>query len=589
MHSGGSPKLAHSRGAALIGLGLAGVLVVPTGTSAVATADPSSASQIAADASPGWITNKPRPPWIDASSWAEFAGPTQPPWIPTGQQVAGTAFQPQRDGFFFFNYGNTGAAFPHQLNSYIFGTSSGAVTNLRIPQMIALFGRSAVCMRPGGIVPRGDIRPPCHLTPAAQAWMTAMNRGMAGGHCFGMATVAAQLFNGQLARGSLGGDGRTISIPFNPTATGKIAERFAMQTLIQQTPLKPSQAVALLRRQLRPGRTPFTMSITSNGGEGHAITPVALLNKGAGQYDIAVYDNNYPSRLRAVHADTIHEKFDYLLFSSPGQPPETMTGLQGLIPTSKLTGRFPAPFLASANQTLLMMGVGPTQTRVNVSVRAPGGGAIPGLIVIPPTNPWRPGLAQQLPTYKVPKGVPFEVALTNSSGAAVQPWLMMTDGEVQFQITGGSYLMKPHSADTLRMTPRLGRLDFRSSQGSLVYPAASDLIESSSDYWVQVGGNAMSPGGTWSIALDEALGRFSYRATGAARNAQLMLGQTYNGTGGPRRNSSKLTGFHLATGGQLLWRYRSWPLGQRGTSLLKTAPGSVPQTIPVPTTIQPLP
>jgi hypothetical protein len=548
------------------------------------------AERVTADGGAGWITNKPQPSWIDASSWAEFAGPTQSPWIPTGSTVAGTAFQPQRDGFFYFNYGNNGTAFPNVLNNYIFGTSQGPVTNLRIPQMIELFGRAAVCMRPGGVVPRGDIRRPCHLTPAAQAWLLAMNRGMEGGHCFGMATIAAQLFNGQLPRGALGGDGRTISIPFDPRATGQIAERFAMQTLVQQTPLKPSQAVALLRRNLRPGRTPYTMAITSNGGEGHAITPIALRNKGAGQYDIAVYDNNYPSRVRAVHADTVNEKFDYLLFSSPGQPPETMAGLQGLIPTSQLMGRFPAPFLASANQTLLVMGVGPTQTRVSATVRAPGGGAIPGLVVVPPTNPWRPGLAQQLPTFKVPKGVPFELTLTNAGGATVQPWLMMTNGEVQFQIPGGAYQMKAHSIDTMRLTPRFGRLDFRTGKGSLVYPAASDLIQTSSEYWVQVGSNAMSPGGTWSIAMDEARRRFTYRATGAARTApQFMLGQTYNGTDGPRRNTSALTGFSLAQGGQLLWRYGDWPLGQRGTTLVKTAPGIPPQTIVVPTTVQPLP
>lgn len=581
----GERKPRRSLADALVGLGVALTLVASMSVPAAAVAR--AAGGVAADGGPGWITNKPQPPWIDASSWAEFAGPTQAPWIPTGQQVAQTGFRPQRDGFFYFNYGNTGAAFPNLLNSYIFGTSSGAVTNLGVPQMIDLFGRSAVCMRPGGVVPRGEIRPPCHLTPAAQTWMIAMNRGMAGGHCFGMATVAAQLFNGQLARGSLGGDGRTITIPFDPRATGQLAERFAMQTLVQQTPLKPSQAVALLRRQLRPGRAPFTMSITSNGG-GHAITPIALLNKGAGQYDIAVYDNNYPSRVRAVHADTVKEKFDYLLFSSPGQPPETMTGVQGLIPTNQLMGRFPAPFLASANQTLLMMGVGPTQTRVSVSVRAPGGGAIPGLVVIPPTNPWHPGLAQQLPTYKVPKGVPFEVTLNNSNGAAVQPWLMMTNGEVQFQIAGGSYLMKPHSVDRLRMTPRFGRLDFTTSMGSLVYPAASDLIETSSDYWVQVGANVMTPGGTWSMTMDEARRRFTYSATGAARDAQFMLGQTYNGDAGPRSNNSSLTGFHLAAGGQLRWRYGNWPLGQRGTSLLNSAPGTAPQTITVPTTVKPL-
>ena len=90
--------------------------------------------------------------------------------------------------------------------------------NLSSQQMINLFGRKQVC----ALVTEGEANE-LRLSPAAKSWMDAVNSSSNGGHCFGIATVAAQLFNNQLSTEQLGGGANAHSIPFKPALTRAIA------------------------------------------------------------------------------------------------------------------------------------------------------------------------------------------------------------------------------------------------------------------------------------------------------------------------------------------------------------------------------
>ena len=61
--------------------------------------------------------NKPILKGVNEAVWAEFLGPTQDRWRPTGKVIATSGFAPQRDGFKFFNYSNVGSAFSNRVKS----------------------------------------------------------------------------------------------------------------------------------------------------------------------------------------------------------------------------------------------------------------------------------------------------------------------------------------------------------------------------------------------------------------------------------------------------------------------------------------
>lgn len=89
----------------------------------------------------------------------------------TGQDPAACSyngFDPAVDGFSFANWGGEG--------------------QLGATELIGLFGKRAACAKG-----RGNR---CVLYPAARQWAAQINESMAGGHCEGMAVMAARLFRG---------------------------------------------------------------------------------------------------------------------------------------------------------------------------------------------------------------------------------------------------------------------------------------------------------------------------------------------------------------------------------------------------------
>ena len=110
--------------------------------------------------------------------------PTPADWTPQGTVIAQSGFDPQVNGFNFMNYSDGGESFPNLANTIFFDVPFEDPVNLTADDMRAMFGNEACTNRTG----------PCIPTLAAEATREAFNGAMDGGHCFGIAGTASQVF-----------------------------------------------------------------------------------------------------------------------------------------------------------------------------------------------------------------------------------------------------------------------------------------------------------------------------------------------------------------------------------------------------------
>jgi hypothetical protein len=214
--------------------------------------------------------------------------------------------------------------------------------------LVDLFG-SQVCAVGSG--------PRCTLTPMAQHWLDQVNASMAGGHCMGFSVSALRFFTGNLRPASYGAP-RAVELPIrgNLKLQSLIAEDFAYQDLpavydraVQGT---PDQVLSALIGALRAHRETYTLAILkADGTGGHAITPIAVENKGSGKAAIIVYDNNFPGILRAATVDTKANTWHYVGGINPSDTGEIYDGdarrrSMLLLPTSPGEKTQPCPLCA---------------------------------------------------------------------------------------------------------------------------------------------------------------------------------------------------------------------------------------------------
>jgi hypothetical protein len=242
--------------------------------------------------------------------------------------IASDGFTPTRDGFSFPNYGP-------------------GYQNLSANQMRALFG-DGVC---AFVTKSGD----CALTPPAQAYMDEANRLMAhAGHCFGFSVLSLLLFRHQypqFARTPI----QRLKLRGNTSLQRAIAYTFQWQMLqvVQNSWVRgtPNQELRFLTNALRQRRgQTYTMAIYRPGFEGgHAVTPYAVDSLGHGQYDVLVYDNNWPDQVRRVHFNTRTDSWSYVAAINPSVPGSlyqgnAKTGTLSLVPTTTGLGVHYCPF-----------------------------------------------------------------------------------------------------------------------------------------------------------------------------------------------------------------------------------------------------
>jgi hypothetical protein len=270
-------------------------------------------------AAPALATGPVMPPSLPQTPEAQFFydmwfGSPDPEWTPQGTVVADSGFRPTPNGFPYVNY--AGSFTPFNL---FFDMPDNALQPMTPPYMRSLYG-DGVCAGP--VRTDGS----CTMTPAAQYMAVALLEQVDGvGHCVGFAVTSAGLFNGQIDPSAV--SARTLAGQSQLTLDTQnvIARNWATQKTTPKSDLTPAELVQQLIEDFQtPGSVPNILILWGSWG-GHGITPFAVYDRGNGQYDIAVYDNNYPFQSRAIHVDVEADTWEYQVLLNPSAPP-TMAG-----------------------------------------------------------------------------------------------------------------------------------------------------------------------------------------------------------------------------------------------------------------------
>lgn len=206
-----------------------------------------------------------------------------------------SGFDPDVDGFSFFNYGNEISA-----------------TNLTAAEVHRMFGDQVCASLSAG----GD----CTLSPPAKQWMQQINGYMDGGHCEGMAVLSALMYYNQVEPDQFGDN-----IPFDLTLENnvplqrEIAYWWTTQATFPGADVRisesPGAVLDTLIETFSNGKNASEWWVMGfyqpDGSEGHAVTPIGVEELGGGLYNILVYDNNFPGETRAIEVDRNAETWQY--------------------------------------------------------------------------------------------------------------------------------------------------------------------------------------------------------------------------------------------------------------------------------------
>ncbi|MBL8062305.1 MAG: hypothetical protein JNK32_04755 [Anaerolineales bacterium] len=220
-----------------------------------------------------------------------------------GEVIYDFGFNPVDNGFSFQNYGDDIPA-----------------TNLTSYEMWRMFG-DVVCADING--------DECILTPPAEQWMEQINGSMAGGHCEGMAVLSLMMYTGQVSPSDFGGSIASDLNVEDEALQREIAYWWATQAVdptvsavIKGTPMEILETI----RQMDVNGETYTIGIYNDRGEGHAITPFGVEDKGDGLYAILVYDNNYPGETRELYIDSRDGSWTYETSINPEVATDVWSG-----------------------------------------------------------------------------------------------------------------------------------------------------------------------------------------------------------------------------------------------------------------------
>lgn len=218
---------------------------------------------------------------------------TPVPTLDLWQQTTG--FDPVRDGFSFRNYG-----------------FAEGVSNLLPVDMQRLFGDS-VCRR-------GDVTSECELIPAADVWMTEINRAMQTGHCEGMAVLSQYMYYGIVSPDRFGAsDPAALDLQQNPTLQREIAYWWATQatypTRAHRVMTTPQQLVDQLKVVLHDQADVdelYTIGMyRADFSSGHTVTPIGIAQIDETTVAIRIYDNNVPAETQNIYVNTQSNTWQY--------------------------------------------------------------------------------------------------------------------------------------------------------------------------------------------------------------------------------------------------------------------------------------
>ena len=421
-----------------------------------------------------WVVPEPAPDTpgyvVDFVDQSGVMKNTPREWRPQGRLIADSGFRPWVDGLGMSNWGNADDSpngIPIQVNHYYLGYPLRTPANMSRSDVPKVIGRDEACIQ--GL-------PGCELRLSAELWREGNNAGMADGHCFGIATTVAQIFNGMLPKSSIGATSSVYQAEWSPTLMRQVARAFSTQTIVDldEYTQSPRDVVQLLKDNLRSGYTPYTAAIRATNGEGHGVTPFALYDRGSGLYDVAVYDNNYPGRTRAFHIDTVKNTCEYLMLTRPGQPPLMAEGNIQLVPVEDLLPKnLPCAFCEGGDEVTVTIPPIKTSGKITATVTAPDGRAIRGMKIIPPTNPSSLIGYRSFPTFVVPADTRFRLTITSADDTVHTTSVTVHTGSAVF--TPGLDI-RPDSQTSFTYSPKAEKLTIQASKGTEGILMVADII-----------------------------------------------------------------------------------------------------------------
>jgi hypothetical protein len=413
-----------------------------------------------------------RPPAGWPSSAEEYLGLFGPAGelAPSGTVVADSGFRPYPNGFGFQNWGvnlNDNAllfGIPSRLSFEDLGKTDVAQAPLNALALRRTFG-DGVCISKSSIDPKTGS---CRLRSSARVLANLIQGQAAGGHCFGMAAATAALYNGQLPPNQLGGGLVPALAPLNGPAQQTITRLFGTQYFGAVSPdvyerwSSPTLVVEQLIRDLSAGTTPYVLILLGEIG-GHGIVPYAVLDRGQGVFDIAVYDNNYPNQPRAVRVDTVADTFTYNGATNPEATNFTWTGnnqdggFLGLVPVDDILQEQVCPICPGPESGALIAFSAikaENSEGFNAGLLSPDGQPLPesDYQVVFPSNPPNAKTAN-LPVLIVNPGIPFTLFVNTKGMKSAQniEVYAMAQGTTRYALLEA---VKPNTVETFSYDPK---------------------------------------------------------------------------------------------------------------------------------------
>jgi len=368
----------------------------------------------------------------DAATYLGLFG-SQGDAAPTGVVVSDSGFRPFPNGFTFVNYGDD-----QQGNQYLFGQPVPLAPGQRAVPSVGLDAASMRTVFGDGVctsLTPSHSSGTCELSESAKVVMALADTWAASGHCFGLATVASGLFTGRIAPTSLRAGMINTLTTLNPDAQRTIMRAFIAQYFSARgiRPASMSDAISRLRAGIVPRALPFSLLLYGGPG-GHALTPFAILDRGNGLFDIAVYDPNIPNQMRAVHVDTNANSWAYDGSTVAGSQMRTWSSTDATAPATMLLGvvdtalaKQDCPFCrASSNRTLVSFSPVVAANRAvydDITVLDANGAPLdPSLYqLIPSTNDVNSSYANG-PVLMVNSKIGFTIGLNGQSVRANEPF-----------------------------------------------------------------------------------------------------------------------------------------------------------------------
>lgn len=358
-----------------------------------------------------------------------------------GEVVFDFGFDPTENGFSFENYGDDIPA-----------------TNLTADELRRMFG-DEVCADING--------DECILTPPAEQWMEQVNGDMAGGHCEGMAVLSLMMYTGQVNASDFGGATANDLDINDETLQKEIAYWWATQavdptasSVIRGTPMEILGTV----EQMDVNGETYTIGIYNEQGEGHAITPFGVEDKGDGLYAILVYDNNYPGETRELYIDSRDDSWTYETSINPQVESDVWSG----------------------NADTQTLDLTPTSARVDTQICpfCEGGYASAGKVA-----------AASQPLNQIFLDGEGHILITDESGNR----LGYVDGRIVNEISGASYtqyrmLASGETPEPIYSVPATLDLTIAIDGADLAGETLTDLVLIGPGYSIGVEGILLSPG-----------------------------------------------------------------------------------------------